>query len=108
MKRLISILLFAGSAAFGASACGAPEEARELYNCARICEAYGDCVQETGAEYDELECISHCETQVDKSQEFKTQAAACQECIDMTDKTCVENAFECADECGEVILKVET
>ena len=106
MKELFIAVMFAGSAVLGLGACGeAAEEVEEVADCAQICEAYGDCVQEiTGTEYDELACIQNCENESDMDAEFRRSAASCEECIEQAEDTCLEQSFACADECTSVLL----
>lgn len=108
MKNLFFTVLFTGSVALGLGACGAAEEVEEVVDCAQICEAYGDCVQElTDTEYDELACINNCEAKSDEDTEFRAQANTCEQCIDDTEDTCTATAFACADECASVVIEVE-
>jgi hypothetical protein len=100
MKRtvnwLLSGILFSGIA--GLVGCG---EAEEAYNCATICETYDDCADELNVDIDVTACTSECETEADESEDFKSDAEACQECIDQN-ASCVENV-PCVNECAGVV-----
>ncbi len=101
MNWLLSGILFAGIA--GLVGCG---EAKEAYNCAVICETYGDCAEEFGGDVDVTSCTSECETEADRSEDFKNDAEACQECLDQ-DASCAEN-LPCVNECAGVVPELAT
>ena len=100
MKRignwLLSGILLTGIA--GLAGCGETEEA---YNCAEICETFGDCAEEIGQDLDVTSCASDCETESDESEAFKDDAEACQECLD-ANAECSDN-LPCIDECAAVV-----
>lgn len=100
MKRignwLLSGILFTGIA--GLAGCGETEEA---YNCAEICETFGDCAEELNQDLDVTSCASDCETESDESEAFKDDAEACQECLD-ANAECSEN-LPCIGECAAVV-----
>lgn len=103
MKCMVNWLLasvFLGCVALGGlSGCG---EAAELYNCARICEAAGDCADMAGLDLDVTSCIDECEDEADQSAEFAEDAEACQECLDAGEECTAEN-IPCVDECASVV-----
>lgn len=105
MNRFVTALLFTGSMIVGLGACG---EAKELYDCASICNSYGECIEKTGVDYDKTECINQCEEKSDKSMAAKEKAESCQDCIEMAENTCVNEAFQCANECAEVVVQAGT
>jgi hypothetical protein len=96
MNWLLSGILFSGIA--GLVGCG---EAEEAYNCATICETYDDCADELNVDIDVTACTSECETEADESEDFKSDAEACQECIDQN-ASCLENV-PCVNECRGVV-----
>jgi hypothetical protein len=78
------------------SGCG---EVRQAYDCRRICSRYADCVS---GDQDVRECTQTCRDQ--DGQEFEAQATECQQCIDDGENdSCVEDAFQCGDECVGVV-----
>lgn len=73
--------------------------AKEAYDCQRICSRYDDCVP---GDQDVSECRMHCRDQ--DGDNFETQASECQACIDdPSADSCVEEAFQCSEECAGVI-----
>jgi hypothetical protein len=96
MNWLLSGILLSGIA--GLVGCG---ETKEAYNCAVICETYGDCADELNVDVDVTACTMECETEADESEDFKNDAEACQDCIDQ-DASCTENV-PCVDECAGVV-----
>lgn len=101
MKKLFGFLFVPCFLFIGLGACG---EAEELYNCAKLCETYGDCAEELGAEADEIACIDQCETKADQDEGFAQAADRCSACLDAVD-TCTEN-FPCVTECTDVLPDV--
>jgi hypothetical protein len=100
MKRMVNWLLsgILVSGVAGLAGCGETEEA---YNCAEICETYGDCADALGQDVDVTSCTSECETESDRSEDFKDDAEACQNCLD-ANAECSEN-LPCIDECAGVV-----
>lgn len=76
------------------------DEVDELYNCARICQAYSDC--ENIDDFDVTQCTDDCEDMADMSQAFEEAAEACQACID-GGEVCDSNDFQCDMECAGVV-----
>lgn len=98
---LFSGILFGSIATLGLTGCG---EAEEAYNCAEICETYGDCAGRLGADVDVTECVSSCESEADQDENFADKADQCATCLS-ADESCTEN-YGCVDDCAGVVPDV--
>lgn len=73
-------------------------EAKQAYDCRRICDRYDECLP---GDQDVSACTQECRAQ--EGNEFEELAAECQNCVDDRDnESCVEEAFQCADECAGI------
>jgi hypothetical protein len=73
------------------------EEAKEAYDCNRICDRYQECFDE---DYDVSACTDECRERGDE-EAFDDQAESCQNCID--DRSCAGATFACASECSGIV-----
>ena len=92
---VVTLLMAAVLAALMLWGCGSAEN---TWNCAEICEAYEDCVDEGT---DVSECTSSCLEQAEKDDSYAAQVDECEACID--DKSCLEGAFQCSLACAGVV-----
>lgn len=90
-----SIFLLLG--ALGSVGCG---EVERTYDCARICDGYADCIDDS---VDRVDCTDRCEDQGQEDPDFAKQASDCEACID--DESCTDATVECATECAWVIAE---
>lgn len=84
----------------GALLGGGCSEAERTYDCARICDGYADCIDDS---VDVTDCTDRCEDQGEADPEFAAEASECETCID--DESCVEAAVECTTECAFVVAE---
>ncbi len=82
----------------GALLAACTEDIDEQFDCLAICDRYAECVDDS---YDVDECADRCETNADEDEDFGNKADACEACID--DRSCVEAAFPCSDECVGIV-----
>jgi len=75
-------------------------EAERLYDCARICDGYADCIDDS---VDRTDCTTTCEGKGDDDPDFADQADACEKCLD--DESCAEAVLECATTCAPVVAE---
>jgi hypothetical protein len=101
MQRLIEALIVSCVLFIGVAACG---KAEQLYDCAALCEAYGDCAGELGEDVDEGACIDECRQKADTDEGFAQDADRCVNCLDEAG-TCSDN-FPCANQCVDVLPDV--
>jgi hypothetical protein len=73
-------------------------EAERLYDCARICDGYADCIDDS---IDRTDCTTTCEGKGQEDPDFAEQASDCEACID--DESCADAALQCASSCAPVV-----
>jgi hypothetical protein len=77
---------------------GGCDSADRVYDCASICNAYQECVDDN---YDVTACTSRCEDMADANESFEDKADDCQNCID--DRSCASAVFGCSTECVGIV-----
>lgn len=92
---ILRTTLFISSVVFGLLL-GGCDEAEELIDCAQICQAKRDCVDDS---YDVDGCTDRCETQSDLDEDYRREAHECEACID--DRACAEQVT-CFDNCPKL------
>ena len=92
---------FAVALAFGALACddGAVDKADNAIRCRNMCSNADRCLD--WSDDREETCRDQCNDNSTKD-DFESKVEDCQECLDK-DKSCVENAVDCATECAGVV-----
>lgn len=75
-------------------------EAERLYDCAKICDGYADCIDDS---VDRSDCTTTCESKGQEDPDFAEQASDCEACID--DESCADAALECASTCAVVVAE---
>jgi len=92
---------FAGALAFGALACddGAVDKGENAILCRNMCGNVDRCLD--WSDEREESCREQCNDNSTKDS-FESQVEECQQCLDK-DKSCVENAVDCATECATVV-----
>jgi hypothetical protein len=90
---LTAILILLG--AFGTVGCS---EAERTYDCARICDGYADCIDDS---VDRVDCVDRCEDKGEADPDFAEQASDCEMCID--DESCTDATIMCATSCAWVV-----
>jgi hypothetical protein len=75
-------------------------EAERLYDCARICDGYSDCIND---DIDKTDCTDRCEDQGEADPDFADQANDCEHCLN--DKSCSEATVECSTKCAWVVAE---
>ena len=71
-------------------------EADEAFDCAQVCNAYNDCVND---DTDFTECSNSCQDWADENSANEDRLDACAECID-SDDSCAEQVFGCGLQCA--------
>jgi hypothetical protein len=84
--------------ALALSSVSACDSADRIYDCASICDAYRDCLNE---DYDVGACTTRCNDNASRSNSFKDRADACQKCIN--DRSCAGAVFGCAADCAGIV-----
>lgn len=92
MMMIRSLFLLLSSTALGLLVWGCGE-AEELVDCAQICQAKKDCVDDA---YDVSACTDDCEDRSDRDEDFRRDANECEACIE--DRACAEQ-IECFGTC---------
>ena len=97
MKKNITKWML-GMALVGAVSLVGCSDAEKAYDCAKICDGYSDCVDDS---IDKSDCVKSCKDHADDDMDFAEKASDCESCID--DKSCADAALECLSPCAPVI-----
>jgi len=89
--------LLLATIALTSGGCG---EAERIYDCARICDGYADCIDDS---VDRVDCVDRCEDKGQEDADFAAQANDCEMCID--DESCTDATVECATKCAWVVAE---
>jgi hypothetical protein len=95
MKRSIVCGFLAISTFLLAAGCDRDSEAGRVFDCAKICSKYSECIKEL----DVIPCTSECEDQADADSAYQDRAVDCTECT--SDRTCKE-AEPCWASCPDM------
>ena len=97
MKQNITKLML-GLALIGAVSVVGCGDAEQVYDCAKICDGYSDCIDDS---IDKSDCVKSCKDHGDDDMDFAEQASDCESCID--DKSCADAALSCTTKCASVV-----
>ncbi|HEX2735742.1 MAG TPA: hypothetical protein VHM70_29285 [Polyangiaceae bacterium] len=78
--------------------CSVADEVENKITCSRVCNRYKDCLD---SDYDVDGCTSSCEKETNNDEDKDRRLETCNDCI--TNRSCSEATFKCADECVGVI-----
>jgi len=94
--RMISglALAFASLAVQSSLSC---DEAERIYDCAHMCDAYADCIDDS---IDRADCTTTCEGRGEDDSDFAERAHECEVCIDT--ESCTEAAIHCGTTCAVI------